>query len=189
MAVERRVIYTFGHSTRSFDEMVAVLRSFNVEAVADVRRFPGSRRHPHFNDDYLAEHLPRNGIAYLPFKHLGGRRPAQPDSINTGWRNASFRGYADFMQSDEFKTALEELMTAARAQIVTTMCAEAVPWRCHRSLISDALLVHGWDVRNITAAGKASPHQLTKFARVEGTRITYPVPEDQRSLFSQGERG
>jgi uncharacterized protein (DUF488 family) len=171
-------IYTFGHSTRAFAEMIEILRSHGVQAVADVRRFPRSRRHPHFNDDYLTEHLPRAGIEYLPFKHLGGRRPARPDSINTGWRNESFRGYADFMQTDGFKSALEELMTVARGRIVTTMCAEAVPWRCHRSLISDALLAHGWNVLNITGAGKATPQAMTKFARVDGTTVTYPGEQD-----------
>ena len=191
MARQRPSIFTFGHSTRTFAEMVEILRSHGVQAVADVRRFPGSRRHPHFNDGYLTQHLPEHGIAYLPCPNLGGRRKARPDSINTGWRNESFRGYADYLQTPEFEAALEELMEFARRRVVTTMCAEAVPWRCHRSLISDALSVRGWDVFNITSVGKATPHVLTKFAHVEGTHVTYPggevdaVPENQPSLFSE----
>ena len=175
----RKTIYTIGHSTRAFEDFVTVLRSFDVQAVADVRLIPKSRRHPHFADEYLAEHLPWAGIAYLPFKHLGGRRRARKDSRNLGWRNESFRGYADFMQTPAFATALEELMQGAAERVTTTMCAEAVPWRCHRSLISDALLVRGWNVMDVMAAGKASPHKLTKFARVEGTDVSYPSEEPE----------
>ena len=174
-----RTIYTIGHSTRSFDEFVEILDSFGICAVADVRLIPKSRRYPHFVDEYLAAHLPQQGIDYLPFKHLGGRRRPLKDSPNAGWRNESFRGYADFMQTDAFERALAELMSAASEQSITTMCAEAVPWRCHRSLISDALLVRGWKVLDVMAAGKASPHKLTKFARVKGTTITYPPEEPQ----------
>src|SRR5438552_963035 len=162
-------IYTLGHSTRSFEQLLAILRSFDIRSVADVRMFPKSRRYPHFNDEFLAEHLPDNGIEYLPFESLGGRRRARKDSPNTGWRNESFRGYADFMQTEAFEQALTELIEAARERPTTTMCAEAVPWRCHRSLISDALLVRGWGVLDVMDEGKASPHKLTKFARVQGT--------------------
>ena len=175
----RPTIFTVGHSTRAFEDFVAVLRSFEIQAVADVRLIPKSRRHPHFADEFLAQHLPKHGIAYLPFKHLGGRRRARKDSRNVGWRNESFRGYTDFMETEAFATALAELMAAAREQTTTTMCAEAVPWRCHRSLISDALLVRGWDVMDVMDVGKASPHNLTKFARVEGTDISYPADEPQ----------
>src|SRR5436853_7815876 len=144
---ESMTIYTMGHSTRSFEQLVAILRSFDIRAVADVRLIPRSRRHPHFNDEFLAEQLPRHAIAYLPFKSLGGRRRPRKDSPNTGWHNESFRGYADFMQTEAFARALNELMEAARERpTTTTMCAEAVPWRCHRSLISDALLVRGLNV-------------------------------------------
>ena len=176
-------IYTIGHSTRTFEQLVAILRSFDVRAVADVRLIPRSRRYPHFNDEFLSEHLPPHGIAYLPFKSLGGRRRTRKDSPNTGWRNESFRGYADFMMTEPFERALEKLMEAARQRPTTTMCAEAVPWRCHRSLISDALLVRGWDVIDIMAEGKSTPHKLTKFARVDGTTITYPPEEPE--LFAQ----
>src|SRR5439155_23526553 len=135
------------------------------------RLIPKSRRYPHFADDFLATHLPERGIAYLPFKSLGGRRRPRKDSQNTGWRNESFRGYADFMQTEAFVHALNELMDAARERPTTTMCAEAVPWRCHRSLISDALLVRGWDVLDVMDEGKANPHKLTKSARVQGTEV------------------
>jgi uncharacterized protein (DUF488 family) len=180
-----RVIYTIGHSTRSFEELVAILKSHGVEAVADVRLIPKSRRYPHFADNYLAEHLPKHGITYLPFKSLGGRRRPAKDSVNTGWRNESFRGYADFLQTPAFERAIEELMREAKARRTTTMCAEAVPWRCHRSLISDALLVRGWEVLDIYDEKKATPHKLTKFAIVDGKRLTYP-PE-QPELFEPGQ--
>jgi uncharacterized protein (DUF488 family) len=172
-------ILTIGHSTRSFDDFVNVLDSFGIRAVADVRLIPKSRRYPHFADEYLAENLPRRGIAYLPFQQLGGRRRARKDSRNVGWRNDSFRGYADFMETPAFAAGLEELMQAARQQPTTTMCAEAVPWRCHRSLISDALLARGWEVIDVMNVGKSSGHKMTKFARVEGTGVWYPAEEGQ----------
>ena len=179
-----RTIYTIGHSTRSFEQFVEILKSFDMCAVADVRLIPKSRRHPHFADEFLAEHLPQRGIAYLPFKHLGGRRRARKDSRNLGWRNESFRGYADFMETPAFGRAVEELMQAATERATTTMCAEAVPWRCHRSLISDALLVRGWRVMDVMDVGKASPHKLTKFARVNGTDVWYP-PEEPQLFFEK----
>ncbi|MGB7157494.1 MAG: DUF488 domain-containing protein [Tepidisphaeraceae bacterium] len=173
----RRVIFTIGHSTRSADELLAILRAHGVEAVADVRLIPKSRRYPHFNAAQLARSLPEAGIAYIPFQQLGGRRRPAKDSVNTGWRNESFRGYADFMQTPAFARALAELEETALQQPTATMCAEAVPWRCHRSLISDGLLVRGWQVLDITSATKALPHELTRFAKVDGLKITYP-PED-----------
>ncbi|HVY62244.1 MAG TPA: DUF488 domain-containing protein, partial [Planctomycetota bacterium] len=151
--------------------------------VADVRLIPRSRRYPHFADEALARALPERGIRYLPFKDLGGRRRPAKDSPNAGWRNESFRGYADFMLTLGFAAALGRLEAAAAAQPTATMCAEAVPWRCHRSLIGDALLVRGWTVLDIVGPGRATPHALTRFARVEGTRITYP-PEEGPSLFA-----
>ena len=172
-------IYTIGHSTRTFEQFVAILRSFDIRAVADVRLIPRSRRYPHFNNDHLNEHLPLHGIEYLPFKSLGGRRRPRKDSPNTGWRNESFRGYADFLMTPAFERALGDLIDAARERPTTTMCAEAVPWRCHRSLISDALLVRGWDVVDVIDEGKGNAHRLTKFARVEGTTITYPPQEPE----------
>ena len=175
-------LFTIGHSTRSLDELVGILRAHHVEALADVRLIPRSRRYPHFNDDSLAVALPAAGIAYRPFKSLGGRRRAAKDSINTGWRNASFRGYADFMQTNAFATALDELMELARAKPTAIMCAEAVPWRCHRSLIADALLVRRSEVIDIYDERKATPHKLTPFAKVAGTCVTYPG-DDEGGLF------
>lgn len=176
------VIYTIGHSTRSVDELVEMLRAHAVKALADVRAYPKSRRYPHFNVEHLAAELPRAGIHYLPFVSLGGRRRANPDSINTGWHNASFRAYADFMQTPQFAAALEELTAAAVRAPTAIMCSEAVPWRCHRSLIADALLVRGWRVLDIMSAQKATKHKLTLFALVAGVRITYPE-DPNRKLF------
>ena len=165
----------------SLDAFVDALASHGVTAVADVRRFPKSRRHPHFNDQALATELPRRGIAYWPFTSLGGRRQPRPDSTNTAWRNDSFRGYADYMQTAEFKCALDELARQAETRPTAVMCAEAVPWRCHRSLIADALLVRGWRVLDILGPAKASAHELTRFARVDRLRIRYPAPESDGS--------
>jgi uncharacterized protein (DUF488 family) len=181
-----QTIYTVGHSTRTLEEFVAMLLTHGVKAVADVRRFPGSRRLPWFNSANMAEALPGMGLSYWPFPGLGGRRRARVHSPNLGWRNEGFRGYADYMQTPEFVAALEELMDRARTIPTATMCAEAVPWRCHRSLIADGLLIRGWRVLNIFDARKVSPHKLTPFAKVDGLLVTYP-PEAQTSsptLFS-----
>ena len=172
-------IFTIGHSTRTLDELIALLRAHGISAVADVRLIPKSRRLPHFNSEALSVSLPAAGIEYHPFKQLGGRRRTTKDSINLGWRNENFRGYADFMQTPEFERGLEELMELAQQKPMTTMCAEAVPWRCHRSLISDALIVRGWTVLDVMSGTKVSPHKLTEFARVDGTKITYPAIEPQ----------
>jgi len=168
-------VYTVGHSTRSLDEFLAMLKAHGVRAVADVRRYPRSRRFPHFNDDALAAELPGRGLAYLPFPALGGRRRAARDSRNTGWRSESFRGYADYMLTPAFQDALEELIKAGRAAPTAIMCAEAVPWRCHRSLIADALLARGVKVLDVMNERNAPPHEMTPFANVRGTRVTYPA--------------
>jgi uncharacterized protein (DUF488 family) len=160
------------------DEFIAILAAHRVGALADVRLIPRSRRYPHFNDEALAVSLPRAGIDYVPFKSLGGRRRPAKDSINTAWRNDSFRGYADFMQTESFARALDELMRHALSKCTAIMCAEAVPWRCHRSLIADALLARKWEVIDIYDQNKAQPHKLTPFARVQGTRVTYPDESD-----------
>lgn len=175
-------VYTIGHSTRSLDELIGMLRAHGVAAVADVRRFPGSRRLPQFNADHLAAMLPAQGLAYLPCPLLGGRRKADPQSINTGWRNQSFRAYADYMQTPPFLEGLETLIEQARRTPLAMMCAEAVPWRCHRSLLADALIVRGWTVLDVMSRTKASPHKLTPFARVEGTFLTYPAEPEGPSL-------
>jgi uncharacterized protein (DUF488 family) len=172
-----RTLYTVGHSNRSLDELVALLKFHGVAAVADVRRFPGSRRLPQFNDASLAQSLPRADVSYLPFPGLGGRRKPNPDSVNTGWRNDGFRAYADYMQTPDFVAALDELIAAASRRPTAIMCAEAVPWRCHRSLVADATLVRGWRVLDIMSMSSAKPHKLTPFAKVDGLTITYPPEE------------
>ncbi len=171
-----RVIFTVGHSTRSFDDLVRILQVHGVLALADVRTIPRSRRYPHFNAESLATALPKAGIDYLPFKSLGGLRKPRPDSINTAWRYDSFRGYADYMQTPEFGAAIRELMKQAARKATAIMCAEALPWRCHRSLIADALLARGWHVIDLYDAAAAKSHALTSFALVEGERVTYPEP-------------
>jgi uncharacterized protein (DUF488 family) len=167
-------VFTIGHSTRSLDDLVTLLRENGVAAVADVRRFPRSRRHPHFDDEALARSLPEHGIAYVPMKSLGGRRRPAKGSPNTGWRVGGFQAYADFMLTPAFEEALAALEAEAEVRPTAIMCAEAVPWRCHRRLIADALVVRGHEVVDIVGPGSAKPHALTDFARVEGTRITYP---------------
>jgi uncharacterized protein (DUF488 family) len=179
MDTSTRVIFTVGHSTRSAEEFAALLKAHGIRAIADVRLLPGSRRYPHFNADQLARWLPEHGIAYVPFKQLGGRRRPAKDSVNTGWRNDGFRGYADYMQTTAFTESVNTLTELAAQQPTATMCAEAVPWRCHRSLISDALLVRGWQVLDVISETKATPHKLTPFARAQGLRITYPASEPQ----------
>ena len=148
-----------------------------VERLVDVRTVPGSRRMPHFAKAALEISLPELGIAYEHMPALGGLRKPRPDSINTGWRNSSFRGFADYMQEDSFWSALATLEQMANERQTAIMCAEAVPWRCHRSLISDALTVHGVEVRHITGRASPSLHAITPFARVEGGRIFYPAAD------------
>ena len=174
-------IFTIGHSTRPIDEFVALLRSNGVTQLVDIRTIPKSRHNPQFNGDALAKSLRSAHIRYVQVKELGGLRRPKSDSINLGWRNASFRGYADYMQTPEFAEALERAVKLAEARPTALMCAEAVPWRCHRSLVADALVVRG--IRALEIVGKAEPkeHKLTPFARVRGTKITYP--DDQGSLL------
>ena len=148
-----------------------------MELLIDVRTAPGSRRMPHFAKAALEASLPEAGIAYLHAPELGGLRRPRRDSVNGGWRNDSFRGYADYMQTAEFWSALERLIEVARERRTAVMCAEAVPWRCHRSLIADALTVRGIEVGHITGPGRPSPHHITPFAKVLDGRITYPPPD------------
>lgn len=154
-----------------------MLKRNGVELLVDVRTAPGSRRMPHFSKAALERSLPEHGVAYEHMPELGGLRKPRPDSTNTAWRNVSFRGYADYMQTDEFWEAIDALQRLAASRRVAIMCAEAVPWRCHRSLIADALVVRGVDVRHITGPGDPAPHRLTPFALVEDGRITYPAPD------------
>jgi uncharacterized protein (DUF488 family) len=173
-------MYTVGHSTRAIDEFLALLRAHGVTQLVDVRTIPRSRRHPQFNRETLPGPLGEAGIAYVHMAGLGGLRKPRADSINAGWRNAGFRGYADYMQTPEFETNLAALLTHAAIAPTAIMCAEAVPWRCHRSLIADALTVRGVEAFHILGPGPADPHRLTAFARVDGQRITYPADSQER---------
>lgn len=168
------VIYTIGHSTRPIEEFIALLRQNGVELLADIRTIPKSRRNPQYWHDALEASLAEAGIDYVALPGLGGRRRASKDTVNTAWRNASFRGYADHMQTDEFAQALDDLINLSRERVTVIMCAEAVPWRCHRSLVADALVVHGIEVRDIISATSVRPHTLRDWAHVDGTTITYP---------------
>ncbi|WP_210481554.1 DUF488 family protein [Naasia sp. SYSU D00948] len=173
-------VLTIGHSTHPIEEFADIIRAYGVELLVDVRTVPKSRHNPQFNADALAESLPAAGIGYERMPALGGLRHPRPDSPNGGWRNDSFRGYADYMQTEQFADAVDALLTRARARRTAIMCAEAVPWRCHRSLIADALLVRSAPVLHIMSAAAARPHALHSFARVNGMRITYPpeLPSD-----------
>ena len=178
---DRLIIFTIGHSTRPIDEFISILRTNGVDQVVDIRTIPKSRHNPQFNSEELAASLRAARIRYVHLKELGGLRRARPDSINLGWRNASFRGFADYMQTAEFAEALDHAIRLAKERPSALMCAEAVPWRCHRSLVADALVVRGIRVEEIVSAAQPKEHKLTPFARVRGTRITYP--SDQRSLL------
>lgn len=171
------VVLTIGHSTRTIEEFIGLLRAHAVSRVVDVRTVPRSRYNPQFNKDSLPDALGKAGLQYVHMPGLGGLRHARPDSINSGWRNASFRGYADYMQTPEFEENLEELIALARTERVVIMCAEAVPWRCHRSLIGDALTVRGIRTEDIMSLTQCRLHTLTPFAKVRGTKITYPTED------------
>lgn len=179
-----QTLWTIGHSTRGWDVFVAMLRHADIAVLADVRRFAGSRRNPQFSGEAMARLLPEEGIAYLPMPELGGRRPAHPDSPNTAWRNAGFRGYADYMSSDEYLAARARLESIAREQRAAVMCAEAVWWQCHRSLISDDFKSRGWEVIHLMAPGREEPHPYTSAARIVDGRLDYSLPPDpQAGLF------
>jgi uncharacterized protein (DUF488 family) len=167
-------ILTIGHSTRAIEEFLALLEAHRVERLVDVRTIPRSRRNPQFDRETLPETLGRAGFDYRHMKELGGLRHARRDSPNTGWKNEGFRGFADYMLEREFGEAIERLIELAGEKRTAVMCAEAVPWRCHRSLIADALVVRGIAVEHILSKERTEPHRLTPFARVEGTRVSYP---------------
>ena len=176
-----RLILTIGHSTRSIAEFVRLLAAHRVQRVIDVRTIPRSRHNPQFNRSDLSPALRRAGIHYRHMPGLGGLRHARRDSKNTGWRNGSFRGYADYMQTAPFRKSLERVVERANREQVVLMCAEAVPWRCHRSLIADALFARGIPASEITSGVRARPHVLTPFAQVRGTEVTYRGPAVQAS--------
>jgi uncharacterized protein (DUF488 family) len=169
-------IFTLGHSNRSLEFLVALLQGYEVERLVDVRTIPRSRHNPQFNRETLPEMLKIVGIAYSHLAALGGLRAARKDSVNAGWTNASFRGFADYMQTPEFERGLQELLALAGKETVAIMCAEAVPWRCHRSLIADALTVRKVHVFHIMSRISAPRHHITPWAKVQGKQITYPAP-------------
>jgi uncharacterized protein (DUF488 family) len=168
------MIFTIGHSTRPIAEFTGLLRANEIELLVDVRTIPKSRYNPQFNTEALAQSLQEAKIDYVHKPGLGGLRHPHKDSINLGWRNESFRGYADYMQTEEFQSNLDELIALGSAKRVAIMCAEAVPWRCHRSLIADALLAQRITAQHIMGVGDPKPHKLTSFAVISGTGVTYP---------------
>lgn len=171
-------ICTIGHSNRSIDEFIALLRANEIACVLDIRTVPKSRHNPQFGQDQLPQSLAQAGIGYRYIAGLGGLRRARKDSLlNAGWRNMSFRGYADYMQTEEFAQNVDLVVDLAQRERVALMCAEAVPWRCHRSLVADALVVRGVPVDEIIGPQPRRPHKLTRFAQVEGLKITYPPEE------------
>lgn len=180
---EKSVVLTVGHSTRTWKDFLGLLRAHGVQRIVDVRSIPRSRHNPQFNQEILRAKLRAAGIAYVHLRKLGGLRRARPDSPNEGWRNASFRGFADYMQTPEFAAGLERLMKLARQKRSAVMCAEAVPWRCHRSLIADALVARGIRVEDVMTSTRFRIHTLTPFACVRkdsvwSRRITYPAAKD-----------
>jgi uncharacterized protein (DUF488 family) len=174
------IVLTIGHSTRTLDEFIALLKAHAVRWVVDVRTIPRSRHNPQFNKDSLPDSLKKASVGYVHMPRLGGLRHAKHDSLNVGWRNASFRGYADYMQTPEFAEQIEELIQLANEHRIALMCAEAVPWRCHRSLIGDALTVRGIRTEDIMSLTQCRLHMLTPFAHVRGTTVTYPAENSLR---------
>jgi len=170
------IVWTIGHSTRALEEFLAVLAAHELQAIADVRRFPGSKRHPHFAREALEQSLPSAGIEYLWLPQLGGRRRPRPDSPNTAWRNEAFRGYADHLASAEFAEGLAQLLPLAACRRTAIMCSELLWWRCHRSLISDVLKANGIEVLHVIDAGPAKPHPWTGPARIVDGRLDYSEP-------------
>lgn len=171
---ESLLVLTIGHSTRSLDDFISLLKDYNVGKLIDVRTVPRSRHNPQFNRETLPDELKVARIGYGHLAGLGGLRHPNKDSVNLGWRNASFRGFADYMQTEAFETNLEKLIDMASRQRIAIMCAESLPWRCHRSLIADALTARGIRVEHIFSPTTCKPHAMTPWAKVKGTRLTYP---------------
>eukprot|EP00897_Mesotaenium_endlicherianum_P000987 jgi/Mesen1/1088/ME000123S00253 len=187
------LVFTLGHSTRASDEFVEILQSCNATFLYDIRTVPKSKRNPQFNRDVLPDVLSAATIKYKHQKDLGGLRKARKDSINTGWHNESFRGYADYMQDEKFALALKELVEEVESgEVIVLMCAEVLPWRCHRSLVSDALTARGYEVRHLMGKGKVQTHRVTPFACVQGTSVTYPSQKNEaivKASHSSGSSG
>lgn len=175
-------MFTIGHSTRSSDELVALLRQHGIDLLADVRRYPGSKRYPHFSSEAMGRWLPEHGVAYIHMPELGGRRKPLADSPNTAWRNEQFRAYADYMASDEFRVAVDKLVTLDETQRLVIMCAEAVPWRCHRNLIADELTRRGIEVLHIISGQPAKTHVTNEHACVDGDHLVYPAEQQRLRL-------
>lgn len=172
--VNNKTVYTIGHSTRLLSEFVEILNDYSINYVVDIRTVPKSRHNPQYNSAHLEKILKKHNIYYYHFKELGGFRHVEKDSVNLAWHNESFRGFADYMQTQDFKEGIDILLKIVAKYQVVLMCAEAVPWRCHRSLIGDALTIRGIEVIDIFDEHHAKPHTLTPWAHVEGTEITYP---------------
>lgn len=183
-------VYTIGHSTRTLQELVSLLQAHAVDALVDIRAHPGSRKFPHFRRESLAAAFADGRpFIYRHIRELGGRRRSKQESnTNAAWRSASFRAYADHLASEEFRRGLDELLELARGHTVAVMCAEAVPWRCHRMVLSDALTARGVDVRHIIGPGEAQPHRLTPFAQVHRGKVTYPAPADRSAALGSDGR-
>ena len=192
MSTERKStpprILTIGHSTRPMEEFIELLRQHGVERLVDIRTIPRSRHNPQFNGDALARSLRGEQIEYAHLKELGGLRHPRPDSANLGWRNASFRGYADYMQTEEFDEAVRRLLQVCGEKQCAVMCAEAVPWRCHRSLLADALVARGIPVEHILSASRRDARHLAPFAKIENGKVTYPKAEGPKAERSRAER-
>ncbi len=178
-----KVLWTIGHSTREWAVFVGMLHEAGIAVLADVRRFAGSRRNPQFSGETMARALPAAGIEYLAMPDLGGRRPARKDSLHTAWRNASFRGYADYMESGDYRTARARLAGIARERRTAVMCAEAMWWQCHRSLIADDFKAEGWAVIHLTAPGRSEEHPYTSAARIVDGRLDYTQAGSQAPLL------
>lgn len=174
---EQKIIWTIGHSTRTLKEFTDILKSFHIECLADIRSFPGSRHFPQFNKENLEVSLPENNIKYIHLPDLGGRRKVKPDSVNTGWHHPAFRGYADYMETPAFKEAVRELERLGTAERTAYMCSEALWWRCHRSLVSDFLKLHGWKVLHMMDIAKTQEHTYTSPARIVNNELLYSAAE------------
>lgn len=179
-SLHKKIIWTIGHSTRTLEEFVAMLHSFQIQMLVDIRSYPGSRRYPQFNKEALEISIPENNIQYIHLKELGGRRKVNPNSKNTAWRHLAFRGYADYMETNDFNEGIKTLEKIAAEQRTACMCSEAVWWRCHRSMVSDCLKVHGWKVMHIMDVAKEAEHPYTAPAKIFNGELSYQNGETLR---------